>query len=206
MGLRAGLTGLSRSVMIAGMQKTHALNPVLVPANSLLQSTLLVVAGSLLIAGAAQIQIPLPFSPVPITLQTLAVLLIGATLGAKRGALSVALYLAEGSLGLPFFAGGTAGIASLLGPRGGYLVGFVAAAGLVGWLIERGAGRTFARAVGAFALGQLVIYALGVSWLAQFLGLNQAILAGVVPFLVGDALKIAVAASTLPFAAKALGK
>lgn len=192
--------------MIAGMQKTHALNPVLVPSSSLLRSTLLVVAGSLLIAGAAQIQVPLPFSPVPITLQTLAVFLVGASLGAKRGALSVALYLAEGSLGLPFFAGGTAGIAGLLGPRGGYLVGFVAAAGLVGWLVERGADRSFARAAGAFALGQLVIYALGVSWLAQFLALEQAVLAGVVPFLVGDALKIAVAASTLPFAAQALRK
>lgn len=164
---------------------------------SRLRDALLVVAGSLLIAALAQIQIPLPFSPVPITLQTLGVFLVAGALGGKRGALSVALYVAEGAAGLPFFAGGLAGLAQLGGPRGGYLAGFVAAAAAIAWLLPRRG------ALLALVAGQIAIYALGVGWLSTFMGLKAAFIAGCLPFLVGDALKLAVAASTLALSSPA---
>jgi biotin transport system substrate-specific component len=104
----------------------------------LLYDAVLVVTGSVFIALLAQVAIPLPFSPVPITGQTFAVLLVGVLLGSRRGGLGVLLYLLEGAAGLPFFAGGTAGLARLAGPTGGYLVGFVVAAIVVGLLAERG--------------------------------------------------------------------
>jgi len=103
---------------------------------SLLTDALLVVAGSLFVAALAQVSLPLPFTPVPITGQTFAVLLVGAVLGARRGAASLVLYLLEGSLGLPVFANGTNGLARLLGPTGGYLIGFVAAAWIVGYSLN----------------------------------------------------------------------
>ncbi len=103
----------------------------------------LILGASLLIALSARIAVPVPFSPAPITGQTLAVLLVGALLGSRRGALSVLAYLAEGAMGLPVFAGGGAGILWLLGPTGGYLFGFIAAAFVTGWLAERGWDRRF---------------------------------------------------------------
>ncbi|MDW8060714.1 MAG: biotin transporter BioY [Thermomicrobium sp.] len=161
-------------------------------------SVALVVAGSFLTALAARIAIPLPFSPVPITGQTFAVLLVGAALGSRRGAASMALYVAEGLAGLPVFAGGAAGPGVLLGPTGGYLVGFIAAAFVTGWLAERGLDRRPVTTALAMALGNLVIYLFGVSWLSVFVGVAKAPLLGMVPFLPGDLLKIVLATLALP--------
>jgi biotin transport system substrate-specific component len=164
----------------------------------LLTSAPLVVAGSVLTALAAHVSIPLPFTPVPITGQTFAVLLVGAALGSRRGAASMALYVAQGLAGLPVFAGGKAGLAVLLGPTGGYLIGFIAAAFVTGWLAERGWDRRPLTTALAMVLGNLVIYLLGVSWLAVFVGISKAPLLGMVPFLPGDLLKILLATAALP--------
>ena len=157
----------------------------------------LVVLFSAFVGLTAQVEIPL--WPVPLTLQTLGVLFTGAVLGSQRGVLSLLLYLAEGLIGLPVFAGGASGIAQLLGPTSGYLVGFVVAAGVVGWLAERGWDRRLVWTVLAMVIGNLAIYALGVAWLAIFLGdLQAALVKGVLIFVPGDLLKIALAALVLP--------
>jgi len=161
----------------------------------------LVVGGSLIVALAAQVALRLPFSPVPVTGQTLAVLLVGAALGSKRGALSLMAYLFEGMIGLPVFAAGASGPAYLLGPTGGYLVGFVAAAFVTGWLVERGWGRHAGRAVLAMLAGNAAIYLGGLSWLSLFAG-RQALALGLLPFLAGDVAKIALGAALLPLGAR----
>lgn len=161
---------------------------------------LLILGGSLFTALMAQVAILLPFTPVPITGQTLAVLLIGATLGARRGALSMATYLAEGLAGLPVFAGGTAGIGRLLGPTGGYLVGFVVAAYVVGWLAERGWDRRPVTTAVAMVIGNGVIYVFGLPWLARFVGPAHVLPMGLFPFIPGDFLKVLLAAALLPSA------
>ncbi|HUS92950.1 MAG TPA: biotin transporter BioY [Phycisphaerae bacterium] len=153
-------------------------------------------AGSALIALSAQVAVPL--WPVPITGQTLAVLLIGALLGPLRGAAAVGLYLLEGSAGLPVFAGGGAGAGHLLGPSGGYLAGFLPAAALTGFLAARGWDRRFGTTVAAMLLGTLTIYVPGVLWLAGFVGLPAAARGGMVVFLPGDAIKVLLAAFLLP--------
>ncbi len=158
----------------------------------------LVMGGSLLIALCAQIAIPLPFSPVPITGQTLAVLLIGATLGRRRGVLCVLAYLAEGIAGLPVFAAGRTGLAHLLGPTGGYQAGFVAAAFLTGWLAERGWDRRTSTTLLAMLIGNAAIYAFGLPWLARFTGAEHALAWGLYPFVPGDVVKLALAAALLP--------
>ena len=174
--------------------------------SALLYDAALVLGASLVIALSAQVAIQLPFSPVPITGQTMAVLLVGALLGSRRGALAVLAYIAQGLAGLPVFAGGVAGLARLFGPTGGYLVGFVAAAFLVGWLAERGWDRRFGTTLAAMTLGNLVIYSVGAAWLAVFVGgLSGAWSLGVLPFLPGDALKIVLAAVLLPGGWKLLG-
>ena len=166
--------------------------------NRHVRDILLVVGGSLCVAGMAQVRIPLPFTPIPITGQTFAVLLVGAVLGARRGAASLVLYLIQGLLGLPFFAGGASGLAYLLGPTGGYLVGFIAAAGLVGLLAARGLDRRIPSALLAFLAGEVVIYLFGVAWLSVFLGIPHAIAAGLFPFVLADAIKLAAAGLVLP--------
>ncbi len=168
--------------------------------NTHVRDTLLIVSGSLCVAGMAQVRIALPFTPVPITGQTFAVLLVGAVLGSRRGAASLLLYLIQGLLGLPVFAGGASSLAYLLGPTGGYLVGFVVAAGLVGLLAARGLDRRIPSALLAFLAGEAVIYLFGVTWLTVFLGIQRAIAAGLLPFLVGDAIKLAAAGLVLPAA------
>lgn len=160
----------------------------------------LVLGAALLTAAASQLRIPLGFSPVPITGGTFAVLLTGAALGPARGAAGQVTYLALGAIGLPFFAGGSSGLSYLTGASGGYLVGFVVAAALVGACARRGWDRGPLGMVGTFALGSAVIYALGVPWLAVVggFGPGEALLRGLAPFLVGDALKAAAAAVALP--------
>jgi biotin transport system substrate-specific component len=162
----------------------------------------LVLGGSLFVAALAQVRIPLPFTPVPLTGQTLAVLVVGAALGGRKGAASLLVYLLAGLAGLPVFSGGTAGPAVVLGPTGGYLVGFIAAAYLIGALAARGMDRRVPTALLAFLAGEVVIYLFGVSWLSLFLGWKGALVGGLLPFVVGDAIKLAAAALLLPAAWK----
>ncbi len=161
----------------------------------------LALAFSLLTALAAQVVIPLPWGPVPITGQTFAVLLTGALLGSRLGALALMAYLLEGALGLPFFAAGGSGMGRLMfSPTSGYLLAYPAAAFLTGLLAERGWDKRFLTAAAAMALGSMVILLCGWSWLAIFYK-NPAYAAsiGVLPFIPGDVIKIALAAAALPF-------
>ncbi len=166
----------------------------------------LIVGGSLLVALSAQLAFRLPFSPVPITGQTLAVLLVGALLGSVRGGLSMLLYLAQGVAGLPVFAAGGAGVAYFLGPTGGYLLGFVAGATLTGLLAERGWDRRIGTTLMAMLLGTVVIYAAGLIWLVVFAGAVNVLAAGLYPFLPGAVVKIVVAAMLLPQGWRLLGR
>jgi len=150
----------------------------------------LIAGFSLVIAVSAQVSIPLPFTPVPITLQTFAVVLTGALLGSRRGAAAIIVYLVEGIAGLPVFSLGRAGFSHLLGPTGGYLVGFVVAAWLVGFLVERRLASTILGALVVLIVGHLVPYVTGIGWLSVFLGISKALLLGFTPFLIGDALKV----------------
>jgi biotin transport system substrate-specific component len=159
---------------------------------------LFVIGGSLLIAIAAQIAIPVPFSPVPLTLQPLAVLLVGVVLGSTRGAAAAALYLLEGATGLPFFAQGNGGALWLASATAGYLWSFPAAAWLAGWFSERGWGGATLRAVIGMLAALAVIYAGGWAWLAVLTGSRNAFAMGVAPFLVADILKVAIGAALLP--------
>ena len=171
--------------------------------SSLLRNLGLIAAGSLLLALLAQLSLPLPFTPVPLTGQTFGVLLVGAALGSRRGAYSLILYVLEGVLGLPFFAGGASGWHVLSGATAGYLFGFVVAAYVIGLLAERGLERTLRTSFVPFLAGTLVIYLFGVAWLALVLGsLGRAIIAGLLPFLIGDLIKLILAALALPAAWK----
>src|SRR5215211_3265935 len=164
---------------------------------SWLLDVVLVVLFSTFVALTAQVEIPL--WPVPLTLQTLGVLFTGAVLGSRRGALALLLYLTEGAVGLPVFAGGASGVAYMLGPTGGYLVGFVPAAAVVGWLAEHGWDRRPLWTALAMVIGNLVIYALGVTWLAVLLGdLRTALVQGALIFIIGDLIKLVIATITLP--------
>jgi biotin transport system substrate-specific component len=166
--------------------------------SALLYDLGLILAGSAVVALAAQASVRLPFTPVPWTFQPLAVLLVGALLGARRGAAALVAYLAEGLFGMPVFAGGSFGPAALIGPSGGYLLGFVAAAWVVGALAERGWDRRFGSTWAAMALGSLTIFAFGLPWLARFTGWPGALAAGFWPFVPGDLLKQLLAALLLP--------
>ncbi|HYM51500.1 MAG TPA: biotin transporter BioY [Candidatus Limnocylindrales bacterium] len=173
---------------------------VVLPERSRVADAALVAGGALFTALLAQISIPLPFTPVPITGQTLAVLLTGALLGSRLGPASMLLYVALGAIGLPFYAGGAHGLSQLLGPSGGYLAGFIVADFVIGWLAERRWDRSLPRSVGAMLVGQVVIYALGLLWLGYALHWPANLLAlGMFPFLIGDALKLAIAGLLLPW-------
>jgi biotin transport system substrate-specific component len=170
-------------------------------------SVVLVVAAAALTALAAQWRIYLPFTPVPITGQTFAVLLTGAALGWKLGAAGQLLYVVAGVLGAPVFTDGSSGVEVITGATGGYLIGFIFAAGLVGWMAEHRQDRTFSTMFTAFIAGSLVIYTFGVAGLmiAADMSLPAAVEAGVVPFLLGDLIKAAAAGILLPGAWKLLG-
>ena len=170
------------------------------PNAGLLESTLLVLGASLLTGLAAQVAIPLPFTPVPVTGQTFAVLLTGAALGARRGFAAQVLYLAQGASGLPVFAGGAAGLAYFFGPTAGYLVAFPLAAALTGFLAERAWDRRFLTMFGVMLLGSAVIFAIGAAALTRFVPSSQVLAAGVLPFVPGDLVKSALAALALPAA------
>ncbi|MES2462726.1 MAG: biotin transporter BioY [Armatimonadota bacterium] len=167
--------------------------------SGLMADSALIITGTLVVAASARVVIPLPFTPVPITGQTFGVLLVGMLLGARRGALSLLLYLLEGALNLPVYQGGNGGIIRLLGPTAGYLWSYPFAAFLMGLLVERGWDRTPLRAAAAMLLGGIVILSMGTLWLGCLTGdLRSAILQGCLPFLPGDIVKTALAATLLP--------
>ena len=170
-----------------------ALSPAGLPRAA--RAVVVVAAGSLLLAASAKVQVPL--WPVPMTLQTLVVLLLGAACGWRLGTAAVAAYLVEGALGLPVFAGPAAGPLYLAGPTGGFLVGFLPAVALVGLLAERGFDRTLPRALLAMALGHAVIFAVGLAWLAPAVGLSKAWALGAAPFAVATLLKTGLAAALM---------
>ncbi|WP_374308594.1 biotin transporter BioY [Dongia sp.] len=162
---------------------------------SRLNKVLAVLAGTALLAVSAHIQVP--FWPVPMTMQTFVVLMIGAAFGARLGAATILAYLIEGALGLPVFATG-AGFAYMAGPTAGYLAGFLLAAALVGWFADRGHGRSVLTTLMAFLAGEAVILALGAGWLSAHFGAEKAIATGLLPFLPGEGVKIALACALLP--------
>jgi biotin transport system substrate-specific component len=175
------------------------------PKNALADGLAVVVA-SLFIAVCAQVEVHLPFTPVPLSGGTLGVLYAGVLLGSRRGAAAVALYLLEGAAGMPVFSGGAAGFVHLLGPTGGYLAGFPVGAFAAGLLAERGWDRTPVRAFAAMLLGSLPIFALGVLGLSRFLPARALLGAGLWPFIPGDLLKAALSAGLLPLGWKLLGR
>ena len=168
---------------------------------AIVRDVLLVVSFALLTAAAAQIEIQLGFTPVPLTGQTFAVLLSGAVLGMRRGALSQLVYWMAGLTGLPFYSGGAGGWKSGTGATLGYLVGFIVAAGAIGYLAEKKQDRNFATSLPAMLLGSTLIYSCGAAWLTTYLnigfatGETNAIALGVAPFLVGDVIKALLAAA-----------
>jgi biotin transport system substrate-specific component len=196
---------------IAGTPTSQTLAQRIVPRQGVLENAwvynlMLTVLGSWFVALLAQISIPLGFTPVPITGQTLGVLLVGSLLGTRLGTLALLLYVAQGAIGLPFFADGNSGVQVLYGSTAGYIFGFVLAAALTGWLAERGWDRKVSTTVLSMLLGTVLIYIPGVLWLAGFVGgLGEAVVLGVLPFLLGAVIKIAVAAGVLPGAWKLLG-
>ncbi len=159
----------------------------------LARNAALVVGGALALAVSAKIQVP--FYPVPMTLQTLVVLVLAAACGARVGAAAVALYLIEGLLGAPVFAGAVAGPGYMAGPTGGYLIGFLAAAALVGALAERGWDRSWAWLLAAMTLGHAVIFAFGYAWLAALIGPEKAFALGVAPFVLATIVKTLLASA-----------
>jgi biotin transport system substrate-specific component len=176
---------------------------------SAVRNVVLVLAGAAFVGLAAQVAIPLPWTPVPLTGQTFAVLLTAAALGTWRGVASMLLYAALGLAGVPWYAGGSSAFRDgALVVSFGYVVGFVAAAAVVGYLAERGATRTAPRTAGLMVLGNVVIYAIGATWLAAALGVSvtRALELGVQPFLLGDALKVALAAGLFPLAWRAVDR
>jgi biotin transport system substrate-specific component len=173
-----------------------------------LRHVLLIVAGAVLIYLTAKVSIPIPGNPVPFTLQNFGVLVVGGALGLRRGGSAAALYVLLGVVGLPFFAEGKGGLEVIWGATGGYLIGFVVAATVVGRLAELGWDRRIGGAIGATAIGTALIYAIGVPWLAIMTGksLGEAIILGLMPFLVFDIVKLLAAAAVFPAAWWVVGR
>ncbi|MFE2596650.1 biotin transporter BioY [Streptomyces sp. NPDC059396] len=188
----------------AAAPRTGAVLADLLPATRA-RDIALVVGGAVLTGLAAQLSVPVPGSPVPVTGQTFAALLVGTSLGARRGFLSLALYTLAGSAGVPWFSAGSSGAG---GASFGYVLGMLLAATAVGALARRGGDRSVLRTAGTMVAGSVIIYAVGVPYLAVVAGLSPsaAISAGLVPFLLGDALKAALAMGALPAAWKLMGR
>ena len=166
-----------------------------------IRSVVLALAGSALIALCAQISVP--FFPVPLTLQTFAVFLIGLSFGWRLGGITVALYLLEGALGLPVFAGGKGGLIEFISPTAGFKFGFLLAATACGWFAERGFDRSYTKLFAALLVGNILLYAPGLLWLGSLIGWDKPVLEyGLYPFILGDLLKIAMAVLLLPSAWK----
>ena len=172
----------------------------------LVRNATLALLGSALLWASAKANVPM--WPVPMTMQSYVILVLGMAYGSRLAAATVALYLLEGAVGLPVFAGTPErgiGIAYMAGPTGGYLVGFVLAAWVMGWLAERGWDRTVWRAGAAMGLGTVILFVPGLMWLAVLFGWSKAVAVGLTPFIEGSILKLALAAATLPLAWRAVG-
>ena len=174
------------------------------PRGGIAKAAVAAVLGSALLAISAKVQVP--FYPVPMTMQTVAVLVLGMAYGSRLAAATVLLYLAEGLAGLPVFAGPAAGPAYMMGPTAGYLAGFVLAAYVIGWLAERGWDRTPVKAVTAMALGHALLFVPGVLWLGSLIGMEKAIAVGLVPFWAATLLKTALGAALMQAAWKVVAR
>jgi biotin transport system substrate-specific component len=190
------------------MAQALTLREAAVPRRSLLIDVLFVLGGAVLVTLFAQIRIPLPFTPVPITGQTFAVLLVAATLGSIRGGMSLLVYVGAGSAGAPVFTGWGRGLAVLKGVTGGYLVGFIVAAIVIGFLAEKGWDKRFRSSIGAMLTGNVIIYLIGLPWLAAVIhtDFTKTLQAGLYPFVPGDLIKLYLAAAVLPAAWKFVGR
>jgi biotin transport system substrate-specific component len=177
-----------------------SLRAAVFPRSSALTQALFVVGGIGFLSLLAQISVPVPGSPVPVTGQTLGVLLIGTTYGARLGLLTFASYLVAGIAGAPIFAGSTHGVEKVIGATGGYLVGMLVASFVLGYLADRKADQKFKTSFAALLLGDLIIFTFGLGWLHASLDLSWSatFAAGLTPFILGEALKIAITATSLP--------
>jgi biotin transport system substrate-specific component len=173
---------------------------------ALLYNFILIVGASIFIALSAQIAFNVPFSPVPVTGQTFAVILVGAFLGSRAGSLTIIAYLLEGISGLPVFAQAQFGIVHLFGPTGGYLAGFVPAAFLCGWLVESGWGKSYLSTLGIMTIGTIVIFVCGLTWLKVLTGTENILLIGFYPYITGAIIKIVLATITYRLGWLALDK
>jgi biotin transport system substrate-specific component len=191
---------------MSSVARPYTLADVVVPRSNAMTDTLLVIAASLVTAAAAQVEIRLPWTPVPITGQTFAVLLSGTVLGARRAFLAQCFYLLEGACGLPFFAGGAAGVAKLIGPSGGYLIAFPFAAAMTGAFAEHSLDRTPLRMFMSMIAGSVVIFGLGLGQLSRFVPSGSLLASGLLPFIPGDLIKAALAAAVFPAAWKFVGR
>ena len=186
----------------------HALGRRSTARSALVTDVTLVLLGSAVMAGLAQLSFRLPFTPVPVSGQTLGVLLVGASLGAWRGAASMLLYLGEGAAGLPVFAEGNSGVLFLTNAATtGFLWGFVVAAAAIGLLAQMGWDRSVGSAIGAMLVGEVIVFAFGVTWIARWAGVpaEQALDLALYPFVLGELLKLLIAAGALPGAWRLVG-
>lgn len=179
------------------MRATTAIYTKIKP-NSLINEIPILIAFNLLLVACSYLAINLPFSPVPITGQTFGILLIAMTLGRVRGVSVVLAYLLEGAVGLPVFAGGSAGLIKFVGPTGGYLIGFLATAYLVGWMADNGWDKSYLKSITAMTIGTIVIFVFGLVWLAKFIPSEGLLAAGLYPFVPGALIKIILASVILP--------
>ena len=190
---------------------SQVVSPVLVDSwakKSVVRNATLVLGLTAFTAMCAQVAVPLPFTPVPLTLQTFAVLAGAAALGAERAVIAQVLYVVLAIAGIPVLAGGASGTDVVVGATGGYILGFVVASYVVGRIAERGATQKVLSTVTGYVAGTAVIYALGVSWLSfvTHMSVRDAVVAGMIPFLVGDAIKACAAGICLPTMWKFIGK
>ena len=162
---------------------------------------LLAIVGTAILAVSAKVQIP--FWPVPMTMQTFVVLVLGIVYGARLGAVTVGLYLIEGAVGLPVFATGS-GLAYIVGPTGGYLIGFLFASYVIGMLANRGWDRSMIKTLGSMLIGTVIIFIMGIAWLSTFIGFEKAVAAGLTPFILSEGLKILLAVIIVPLLWKRL--
>ena len=185
----------------------HTLWPAQSGSGRTARNVLLALVGTLVLTVSAKTQIP--FWPIPMTMQTFVVLVIGMAYGSRLGAATVALYLLEGALGLPVFAGTPekgVGLAYMMGPTGGYLLGFLVAAWVCGWLAERGFDRSPLKALVAMSVGHALIFVFGVAWLAQLMSVEKAFMVGVLPFWAATIVKTLLGVAVLPLAWKLVSR
>ncbi|MDR3496941.1 MAG: biotin transporter BioY [Ancalomicrobiaceae bacterium] len=198
---------MMRSVTAPGLATLDRVWTARTQAERFTRAIVLAAAGTVLLWAASKVQVP--FWPVPATLTTLAVVLIGTFYGSRLGAATVAAYLVEGLAGLPVFAGTPEkgiGLAYMVGPTGGYLLGYIAAAFVAGYLVERGWGRSIVAMIAAAFAANVALYATGLAWLAYLIGFDKSITFGLMPFLAADTLKILIAATVTVAASRRMAR